>query len=111
MLDYIVRTSPSLSKWAAAADEDGEIENPLEQSPEDHEFEHPNFIKKYGAKKVSLLPLAPPRALRAHLDRRIPLLQFFKASTSTRKWAESEYAPVETYDETGMYLKAQPIKL
>ncbi|POY74741.1 hypothetical protein BMF94_2217 [Rhodotorula taiwanensis] len=87
MLDYIVRTSPSLSKWAAAADEDGEIENPLEQSPEDHEFEHPNFIKKYGAKK------------------------FFKASTSTRKWAESEYAPVETYDETGMYLKAQPIKL
>lgn len=52
MLDYIVRTSPSLTRWAASAAEDGEVENPLEMSPADYEHEHPNFIKKYGAKKV-----------------------------------------------------------
>ncbi|GAA5992248.1 hypothetical protein JCM10908_001837 [Rhodotorula pacifica] len=86
MLDYIVRTSPLLTRWAASAAEDGECENPLEMSPADHEHEHPNFIKKYGAKK------------------------FFKASTAMRKWAEGEYAPEEAYDtETGMVvLKAVP---
>lgn len=62
MLDYIVRTSPSLTRWATDATGDGEIENPLESSPADFEHEHPNFIKKYGAKKVSPPSARPPFA-------------------------------------------------
>lgn len=89
MLDYIVRTSPSLTRWATNATGDGEIENPLESSPADFEHEHPNFVKKYGAKK------------------------FFKASTAMRKWAENEYRPVEYYDSaTGeVVFKAVPAVL
>ncbi|GAA6052176.1 hypothetical protein JCM3770_001257 [Rhodotorula araucariae] len=83
MLDYVVRTSPTLSAWAAAvADGEQALENPLEMSPEDHELEHPNFIKKYGAKK------------------------FFKASTAVRKWAEGEYQPMDFLDrETGTLVR------
>ncbi|GAA5886381.1 hypothetical protein JCM6882_001622 [Rhodosporidiobolus microsporus] len=86
MLDYVVRTSPLLASClprddadvvtagGAGADEDG---NPLQMSPSQHENEHPNFIKKYGAKK------------------------FFKASTAMRKWAEEEYRPIEYYSHSG----------
>ena len=55
MLDYVARTSPILSADAAASG-DSSL-NPLQTSPISHEVEHPNFIKKYAAKKVSL-PLA-----------------------------------------------------
>lgn len=53
MLDYVVRTSQRLTAWSQIAADTGEVENPLELNPEDHEYEHPNFIKKYGAKKVT----------------------------------------------------------
>ncbi|GAA5995592.1 cyclin family protein [Rhodotorula paludigena] len=83
MLDYVVRTSPLLTAWALnAAEGDEAVENPLEMSPGDHEVEHPNFVKKYGAKK------------------------FFKASTAVRKWAETEYAPLEDFDpEQGLIIR------
>ncbi|BGO94898.1 G2/mitotic-specific cyclin [Rhodotorula toruloides] len=78
MLDYVVRTSPHLSSWAQSLAEGEEaIENPLESSPIEHEQEHPNFVKKYAAKK------------------------FFKASVAMRKWAEAEYAPEPYYDDDG----------
>ncbi|BGP51020.1 G2/mitotic-specific cyclin [Rhodotorula kratochvilovae] len=86
MLDYIARTSPTLSTWDAnAAEGDEATENPLEMSPEDHELEHPNFIKKYGAKK------------------------FFKASTAVRKWAENEYQPMDFYDRDTGALVRKPV--
>ncbi|GAA5900356.1 hypothetical protein JCM8208_005337 [Rhodotorula glutinis] len=87
MLDYVVRTSPSLSAWAASAAEGDEVtvENPLEHNPEDHEIEHPNFIKKYGAKK------------------------FFKASTAVRKWAETEYQPLDFYDRETAAVTRRPV--
>lgn len=50
MLDYVVRSSPILSADAAKANQAGM--NPLQTSPISHEVEHPNFIKKYAAKKV-----------------------------------------------------------
>ncbi|GAA6018073.1 hypothetical protein JCM10207_006072 [Rhodosporidiobolus poonsookiae] len=84
MLNYVVRTSPSLSALMPREDQNGEGsagdaagENPLEMSPAQHEVEHPNFVKKYGAKK------------------------FFKASTAMRKWAEEEFQPMEFYDRSG----------
>lgn len=114
MLDYVVRTSPSLSAWAASAAEGDEatVENPLELSPEDHEMEHPNFVKKYGAKKVRLSssssssssssapepdPSLPPRS------------QFFKASTAVRKWAENEYQPLDFYDRDSAAVTRRPV--
>ncbi|BGP57727.1 hypothetical protein JCM8202_002380 [Rhodotorula sphaerocarpa] len=88
MLDYVVRTSQRLTAWSQIAADTGEVENPLELNPEDHEYEHPNFIKKYGAKK------------------------FFKASTSVRKWAESTFAPCETWeDDVMLHCKVQEAKL
>ncbi|GAA5848908.1 hypothetical protein JCM9279_004662 [Rhodotorula babjevae] len=87
MLDYVVRTSPSLTAWAASAADGDEstVENPLELSPEDHEMEHPNFVKKYGAKK------------------------FFKASTAVRKWAENEYQPLDFYDRDSLAVTRRPV--
>ncbi|KAK4052706.1 G2/mitotic-specific cyclin [Microbotryomycetes sp. JL201] len=65
MLDYVVRTSPNLTKCF----QDKSVKtNPLRAFPQaEHEVEHPNFVKKYAAKK------------------------FFKASTSIRLWAEDTY--------------------
>ncbi|GAA5904823.1 hypothetical protein JCM5296_005082 [Sporobolomyces johnsonii] len=71
MLNYVVRTSSVLAPYLPDP-ENGESParaNPLQMSPVVHEVEHPNFIKKYSAKK------------------------FFKASTAMRKWAEDEYNP------------------
>ncbi|CEQ39394.1 SPOSA6832_00909 [Sporobolomyces salmonicolor] len=72
MLNYVVRTSSVLAPYLPDP-ESGESPaaraNPLQMSPVVHEVEHPNFIKKYSAKK------------------------FFKASTAMRKWAEDEYNP------------------
>ncbi|KPV72680.1 uncharacterized protein RHOBADRAFT_39282 [Rhodotorula graminis WP1] len=51
----------------------------------DHEIEHPNFIKKYGAKK------------------------FFKASTAVRKWAETEYQPLDFYDRESATIMRRPV--
>ncbi|BGP19401.1 G2/mitotic-specific cyclin [Rhodosporidiobolus nylandii] len=78
MLDYVVRTSPTLSQYLPREDaaEDDDAANPLQQAQPEHEVEHPNFIKKYGAKK------------------------FFKASTAMCKWAEEEYRAIE-YSEQG----------
>jgi hypothetical protein len=63
MLDYVVRTSPLLSSVlprgdddVVTADGDAAAGNPLQMSPSAHENEHPNFIKKYSAKKVRLPP-------------------------------------------------------
>lgn len=50
MLDYVVRSSPVLS--ADALKSSNSTLNPLQASPPSHEVEHPNFIKKYAAKKV-----------------------------------------------------------
>ncbi|GAA5870463.1 hypothetical protein JCM8547_004039 [Rhodosporidiobolus lusitaniae] len=78
MLDYVVRTSPILSSLLPREDADGvtaggdgDAANPLQMSPSAHENEHPNFVKKYSAKK------------------------FFKASSMMRKWAEDEFHPME----------------
>ncbi|BGP27063.1 G2/mitotic-specific cyclin CYB1 [Rhodotorula toruloides] len=89
MLDYVVRTSPHLTSWAQSLAEGEEaIENPLESSPIEHEQEHPNFVKKYAAKK------------------------FFKASVAMRKWAEAEYAPESYYDDDGeLQRRAVPLEL
>lgn len=65
MLDYVVRQS-------SLANPQARMENPLHLAVKPDESEHPNFIKKYAAKK------------------------FFKASTSVRKWVEETYAPVRT---------------
>ncbi|SCV69562.1 BQ2448_2582 [Microbotryum intermedium] len=70
MLDYVVRTSPTLSSDKPPA----MVNNPLQTSPTAHEVEHPNFIKKYAAKK------------------------FFRASTQCRKWAEEHFGPTEVYN-------------
>lgn len=51
MLNYVVRTSPALSAYKQH--NNSTASNPLQSSPVEHELEHPNFIKKYGAKKVS----------------------------------------------------------
>ncbi|SGY77346.1 BQ5605_C005g03612 [Microbotryum silenes-dioicae] len=70
MLDYVVRTSPTLSSDKTPA----MVDNPLQTSPTAHEVEHPNFIKKYAAKK------------------------FFRASTQCRKWAEEHFGPTEVFN-------------
>ncbi|GAA5968425.1 hypothetical protein JCM11641_007631 [Rhodosporidiobolus odoratus] len=80
MLDYVVRTSPTLSLHLPREDAEADAadgSNPLQQNPPEHEVEHPNFIKKYGAKK------------------------FFKASTAMRKWAEEEFRAMEWSDRSG----------
>ncbi|GAA5983632.1 hypothetical protein JCM5350_004892 [Sporobolomyces pararoseus] len=79
MLDYVIRTSPMLAHLLPNPEdgEDSAASNPLQMSPISHENAHPNFIKKYSAKK------------------------FFKASTSLKKWAEEIYAPVERRDKNG----------
>lgn len=56
MLDYVVRSSPILS--ANEINQTGSSFNPLMTSPVSHEVEHPNFIKKYAAKKVRFLFLS-----------------------------------------------------
>ncbi|KAM0752042.1 hypothetical protein T439DRAFT_199749 [Meredithblackwellia eburnea MCA 4105] len=65
MLDYIVRGS------SLAQPQQTKRENPLHPNVQVAEAEHPNMIKKYSSKK------------------------FFKAATQTRKWAETEFAPIE----------------
>jgi len=70
MLDYVVSTSPILSSDAAKSSS----LNPLQTSQAAFEQPHPNFVKKYAAKK------------------------FFKASTTLRKWAEEEFAPIVSID-------------
>lgn len=90
MLDYVVRTSPTLS-----ASGSGSGLNPLQASPSSHELEHPNFIKKYSAKKVRFESVTLQSS---QADCSTPT-QFFKASTSIRKWAEQEFAPYEMKKE------------
>ncbi|GAA6036416.1 hypothetical protein JCM8097_001710 [Rhodosporidiobolus ruineniae] len=58
------------SGYSEGADADAEG-NPLALSPGQPDNEHPNFIKKYSAKK------------------------FFKASTAMRKWAEEDYRAMD----------------
>ncbi|GAA5832021.1 hypothetical protein JCM11251_002789 [Rhodosporidiobolus azoricus] len=84
MLDYVVRTSPMLSACLPREDADNVTAGNVDEdgmSPGQHENEHPNFIKKYGAKK------------------------FFKASVAMRKWAEQEYPPTETYSTNGKFIR------
>ncbi|KAK4057503.1 G2/mitotic-specific cyclin [Microbotryomycetes sp. JL221] len=65
MLDYLVRTSKSLTH---VLDEDDALSNnPLREPNPVFEIEHPNFYKKYAAKK------------------------FFKASATCRQWVEDEF--------------------
>lgn len=110
MLDYVVRTSPHLSSWAQSLAEGEEaIENPLESSPIEHEQEHPNFVKKYAAKKVC--PASISLVASFTCSRRFDA-QFFKASVAMRKWAEGEYAPEPYYDEDGeLQRRAVPLVL
>lgn len=70
-------------------------------SPSQHENEHPNFIKKYSAKKVRLL--FSSTVLESDTDELPHPIdeQFFKASTAMRKWAEEEYRPMEFYGRDG----------
>ncbi|GAA6063576.1 hypothetical protein JCM10212_003155 [Sporobolomyces blumeae] len=87
MLHYVIRTSPNLAHLLPNP-EDGDdtvAVNPLQMSPVAHENAHPNFIKKYGAKK------------------------FFRASASLRKWAEEEFAPIERRDPTTGKLVREPV--
>ncbi|KAM0786795.1 hypothetical protein ACM66B_002229 [Microbotryomycetes sp. NB124-2] len=77
MLDYVVRTSAILTKGYS---DKSAKPNPLRAPPtSEHELEHPNFVKKYAAKK------------------------FFKASTSIRLWAEEEYEPYWEEGESHLY--------
>ncbi|GAA6014757.1 hypothetical protein JCM11491_001968 [Sporobolomyces phaffii] len=87
MLDYVIRSSPVLAHLLPNPEdgEDSAASNPLQMSPISHENAHPNFIKKYAAKK------------------------FFKASTSLKKWAEEVYAPIEQRDHSTGKLVAVPV--
>ncbi|GAA5900818.1 cyclin family protein [Sporobolomyces salmoneus] len=87
MLEYICRTSPVLAHLLPNSEdgEDSGASNPLQMSPISHENVHPNFIKKYAAKK------------------------FFKASTSLKKWAEEIYSPITTKRKVdGKFVVIQP---
>ena len=86
MLDYVVRTSPMLVHLLPNPEDgdDAGASNPLQMSPISHENVHPNFIKKYAAKKVSSDSNSPKtpvrsadRALTAPLLLLFPVLQSF----------------------------------
>ncbi|GAA5948206.1 hypothetical protein JCM3765_001313 [Sporobolomyces pararoseus] len=87
MLDYVIRTSPMLAHLLPNPEDgdDSAASNPLQMSPISHENAHPNFIKKYSAKK------------------------FFKASASLKKWAEEIYAPVERRDVKTGRIRTIPV--
>jgi len=99
MLDYVIRTSPILAHLLPNPEdgEDSAASNPLQMSPISHENVHPNFIKKYSAKKVSSHSCTLYFALQSQLltITLICFRQFFKASASLKKWAEEIYAPTE----------------